>query len=274
MTSIPVIAVRASRVFVTGLALVLAAGCAKTEAPRQGAAGDSPKTSPAPQASAPLSAPKDEPPTVAPSAAKAEEPRVTRGTSSDQPASPVAEAVMPGEKEYRLFKDHVSSNWKTGDGLDVTFVDGDGKPVDLKQYRGKKNVVLVMTRGYAGMVCPYCTAQTSRLTANIDEFTRRDAQVLAVWPGATDHVKDFVDAVQSQLSQKKPIPFPLWLDKDFKAVDALGIRGELARPSTYILDKSGKVRFAYVGSTLTDRPSVKSMLEQLDKIVKTDGSNS
>jgi peroxiredoxin len=243
MTTTSVIAVRTVRGLLLTAALLAATGCSRTEAPRLGEAG-TPTEKQAVRRTA------DSP-----------EPRVARGTSGEP-------TVMPGEKEYREFKDNVKSNWKTGEGLDVSFLDGDGKPVDLKQYRGKKNVVLIMTRGYAGMVCPYCTAQTSRLIANIDEFNRRDAQVLAVWPGATAHVQDFVQAVQSQLTQKKPIPFPLWLDENFKAVDALGIRGELARPSTYILDKSGKVRFAYVGSNLTDRPSVKSMIEQLDAIAK------
>ena len=54
--------------------------------------------------------------------------------------------------------------------------------------------------------------------------------------------------------------------------DRLGIRADLALPSTYILDRDGKVRLAYVGATLTDRPSVKAMLDQLDRLAVPPGS--
>jgi peroxiredoxin len=72
-------------------------------------------------------------------------------------------------------------------------------------------------------------------------------------------------ACQSQASNS-PVPFPILLDEDLKIVEQLGIKADLAKPSTFILDKKGQVRFAYVGSTVTDRPSVKAMLRQLDMI--------
>jgi hypothetical protein len=51
-------------------------------------------------------------------------------------------------------------------------------------------------------------------------------------------------------------------------VNKLGIQGDLARPSTYILDKQGAVVYGYVGETQVDRPSVKALLAQLDKLQK------
>ena len=54
------------------------------------------------------------------------------------------------------------------------------------------------------------------------------------------------------------------LDVQLKVVDQLGIRKDLSKPATYILDKEGQTRFAYVGESLADRPSVKALLEQLD----------
>ena len=55
---------------------------------------------------------------------------------------------------------------------------------------------------------------------------------------------------------------------ELKAVDHLGIRKDLSKPATYILDKQGQTRFAYVGDSLADRPSVKALLEQLDALNK------
>ena len=154
------------------------------------------------------------------------------------------------------------------EALDLAFVDGNGKTIDLREYRGKKNVVLVVTRGYPGYICPNCSAQTSRLISNYPEFVKRDAEVLVVFPGPTDHLQQFRERTQSEAG-KKSVPFPILLDKDFHAVDQLKIRGDLAKPATYIVDKQGDVRFAYVGSNTSDRPSLKAMLDQLDAIQKT-----
>ena len=80
------------------------------------------------------------------------------------------------------------------DGCDVgslQFVDIDGQPTDLKQFLGKKNVVVVVTRGntsgtgqgpYYRTICLYCATQTSRLVANYPSFRDRDAEVVVVFP--------------------------------------------------------------------------------------------
>jgi peroxiredoxin len=172
------------------------------------------------------------------------------------------------------FVDDAKSNTKVDlAALDLTFIDRNGKSVDLKNYRGKKNVVLVVTRGYVtsegkGSFCPYCTTQTTRLIAQYDEFTKRDAEVLLVFPGPKDHVEQFVKKAERGI-ELEPTPFPVLLDENFAAVDKLGIRGDLAKPSTYIIDKKGQVRFAYVGTNSGDRPSVKALLQQLDQIGKS-----
>ena len=62
------------------------------------------------------------------------------------------------------------------------------------------------------------------------------------------------------------VPFVMLLDTDLNAVKTLGIEGDLAKPSTYILDKKGNAVFAFVGETTTDRPSVQALLAQLDKL--------
>jgi peroxiredoxin len=169
------------------------------------------------------------------------------------------------------FTDAAGSNTKppaSGD-LDLSFLNLEGQKVDLQSFKGKKNVVLVITRGYPGTLCPFCLAQASRLIKNYPEFVRRQAEVIVVFPGPKEHVYDFSRSSQVDASASK-LPFPLVLDEDLKVVDRLGIRGNLAKPSTFILDKEGRVRFAYVGTTTADRPSVKSMLAQLDAIGKAD----
>ena len=150
----------------------------------------------------------------------------------------------------------------------LTFLDLDGKKVDLASYRTKSNVVLVVTKGMpqypGGVFCPGCLAQMNALVANHDEFKKRTAEVLVVFPGPSDKAGEFLTTAKAREADN-PSPVPLLLDKDLVAVDALGIRGDLAKPATYILDRKGNVVYAYVGESTTDRPSVKALLGQLDK---------
>jgi peroxiredoxin len=167
------------------------------------------------------------------------------------------------------FKDDVQSNadHPPAESLALDFVDSNGGKVDLHQYRGKKNVVLVINRGFNGYVCLTCQTITSRLIQNYKAFTSRDTEVLVVYPGPRGRVTEFIEAVRAN-SGGATLPFPVLLDEDMRVVKRLGIEADLAKPSTYILDKAGQVRFAYVGSAPSDRPSVKALLDQLDRLVK------
>ena len=149
----------------------------------------------------------------------------------------------------------------------LTFLDRGGQAVALADYRDKKNVVLVFLRGFSGEICPYCQTQSSRLIANYQQFADRDAEILLVYPGDPDTVGPFLEAVaKAGQTMAADVPFPVLLDEGLKAVDFFQIRDNLALPATFILDRQGAVRFAYVGSGVSDRPSVKALLAQLDLV--------
>ncbi len=167
------------------------------------------------------------------------------------------------------FKDDAPANAAVDAGtFPVSFVDSDGQPVDLTRYRGKK-VVLVVLRGMArserGGFCPSCLAQTSALMANRAEFARRGAEVLVVFPGPSDRLGEFLQTAKRQTPGEPDRNFRVLLDRECAACARLGIRDDLAKPSTYVLDTHGDVVYAYVGATSTDRPSVKAVLAQLDR---------
>jgi peroxiredoxin len=154
----------------------------------------------------------------------------------------------------------------------VPLMTADGKTTTLKELAADKNLIAVFTRGYAGSICPYCSAQTARLIANYAEFQKRGAEVVVIYPldkpEDTSRLGEFMTNVHAQNSQPptQATPFPMLVDIGLKAVDVLGIRKDLSKPATYIIDSSGAVRFAYVGKSLADRPSVKALLEQLDAL--------
>lgn len=194
--------------------------------------------------------------------------------------------VKPERRGYEFnaaslqFVDHAQSNAQL-DECDVgtlQFQDSSGQPIDLKAFRGKKNVVLVVTRGntsgtgpgaYYRNICLYCATQTSRLIANYQAFSDRDAEVVVVFPikqaADSGSIDQFSEALHRDGTTGEP-PFPVVMDFELRAVEQLGIRADLSKPATYILDKQGQTRFAYVGANLADRPSVASMLEQLATI--------
>lgn len=166
--------------------------------------------------------------------------------------------------EDMVFKDDVTSNVEVPVGLDgLTFVDTTGNRVAIADYVGQKNIVLVFTEGFAGMLCPFCKTQTSRLVANYDKFAELDTEILVVYPGERDHLDEFVLAAKTTGKQQVDrVPFPIVLDEEMAAVDYFEIRSKLAHPSTYVIDKQGKVRLAYVGADMSaDRPSIKALLD-------------
>ncbi len=169
------------------------------------------------------------------------------------------------------FVSMASSNTEVKDDLrELAFVDVSGKPVKLSDYIGPKHLVLVITRGYYGDICIYCSTQVSRLIARYDEFNEQDAQVVVVYPlrreGDKRRLDDFVKSTEEKLETQKKPPFPILLDVELNAVNKLDIAEQLAKPATYIIDKQGEVRFAYVGANPQDRPSVTSMITQLKEL--------
>jgi peroxiredoxin len=179
-----------------------------------------------------------------------------------------------GSLDYRTirFQDTVASNASpVTDFADFEFVDLQGRRTRLGDYLGRKNVVLVVTRGYPGAICIYCSTQTSRLMAQYAEIAQRDAEVVVVFPvaqaGDAGRLREFIESSREKLtSGPREVPFPIVLDVELKVVDVLGIRRDLSKPATYVIDKRGNVRFAYVGASRADRPSVEAILSQLDKL--------
>jgi peroxiredoxin len=194
------------------------------------------------------------------------------GSSSTTSGGPPPDAH---KQNANNFHEKPANKNVSGEKIPSEFFDKDGNKVDLATYRGKQHVVLVVVKGFPdyagapGQFCPGCLAQVNSLVANHQKFKDKDAEILMLFPGRTDRLSQFLDD-----GRANPVPFPMLTDKDLKVVSALGIASDVIKqavPSTYILDKQGKVAFAYVADTSLpdvtfDRPSAKSLLDQLDKL--------
>jgi peroxiredoxin len=178
----------------------------------------------------------------------------------------LAAACQPTKKA-----DSTSTPRLTKADLPAVLVDRNGKNISLKAYVGKP-VVLVVVRGMpespGGKYCPFCLSQATSLTAKYDEFKNRGAEVLMVFPGTSESASEFAKQVSAQDEAGKPIPFTVCVDQDCTVCDQLGIRGDLAKPSTFILDREGELVYAYVGKSTSDRPTLATIFKELDQLQK------
>lgn len=150
----------------------------------------------------------------------------------------------------------------------------DGKAVELKQLVTNQTVVLVVLRGWPGYQCGICTRQVHDFVKHAKEFAAQQAQVVMIYPGPSEELKAHA---QEFLQDKNwPKEFLFAIDPDYTFTEKYDLRwdakNETAYPSTFVIDKNGKVKFAQVSKTHGDRASATAVLESL-KARKKQGVN-
>jgi len=145
------------------------------------------------------------------------------------------------------------------------FLADDGSVIDLNDMTGKPQVLFIM-RGFNGMFCLQCSTQLIAITRSIKEFQKRGVPVYVIFPGDANTVISFINGVK-KLDNQFRLPFSLLLDVDLVAVKEFLVEGSLAKPTTMILDDKGIVRWVYVGKQASDRPSVTTVIKQLDNLM-------
>jgi peroxiredoxin len=167
--------------------------------------------------------------------------------------------------------------------LDLQLVDEQGKPVLLRELQGQQHLVIVFTRGSLATVaaankgpqlpqlpnvCPYCTSQASGIANYLPQFAEQQAAVVMVFPvTAQTESKDAATFQQALPQPNNRPPFPVLLDLQLRAVEQLDLRDHLARPASFIIDRAGNLRFAYVAKTgSADRPSGSELLRHIKQI--------
>jgi peroxiredoxin len=105
--------------------------------------------------------------------------------------------------------------------------------------------------------------QLTRLAEDYDKIKQAGADLVAI-------------SVDSQsygwsMGQTTGAKFEILSDPDHKVIDQYGVfnaheHGGIAFPSTFVIDRVGIIRFAYVGKNPTDRPPDTSILEEVKKV--------
>lgn len=173
------------------------------------------------------------------------------------------------------FREVKSSNVDLSKSADsFRFTTDGGAEVSLAELAPEKPVVLVVMRG-ATPICPMCSTQTARLISSYKDFADAGAEVVVVYPqqielGNSVEVEEFLETVKMRLGDGElNVPFPFVFDVGLDVVSGLGIKEDLAKPSTYIFDDKHRLVFAYVGESTLHRPDIDSMLALVTKLSGT-----
>jgi thiol-disulfide isomerase/thioredoxin len=123
-----------------------------------------------------------------------------------------------------------------------------GGSLDLKQLRGK--VVLV---NFWATWCPPCRKEMPSMNRLAQRMQGRDFAILGVNAG------DSAEAIQAFLRQT-PVQFPILLDEEGVSLKPWQA---FVFPTSYVVDKQGKVRLGLIGSIEWDAPETVARLEAL-----------
>ena len=176
----------------------------------------------------------------------------TMSSSHDKGASPFSASAKPGEAIAKDSGSPVVANVDAYEYLDLVPVGhaapnfvaktAEGKPIQLKDFKGKKNVVMIF---YQGSFCSVCAAQLSNVQKHITDYQKQDAEVLAI---SSDKPANAMKSVG-----ENGLSFPVIPDSDLKIIKAYGTANigkhldghNIAWPVVYVVDKQGMVRVAY-----------------------------
>ena len=144
------------------------------------------------------------------------------------------------------------------------FLGSNGDLVDIGSFPGKK-IVLIILRGFAGGICLACSAQTLALSKSVEKFSEKNAQIILIYPGKAESIPVFTSVLET-LEKDFKAPFPIVLDVELELIRQLTIEGSLAKPTSMIVTADGKIEYAYVGKNIADRPTVSTLLLELDNL--------
>lgn len=145
---------------------------------------------------------------------------------------------------------------------------GTGESFSLRDYSGKKNVVLFF---YPKDFTSGCTAQVCSFRDNYDELLQNEAMVVGVSYDS--------EATHRAFIEKHRLPFPLISDKGksisrmYGTADRLGGLISGAKRVTYVIDKEGIIRRVLHHEILIQK-HIEGVLESLGEIEKGIGLKS
>ncbi len=178
------------------------------------------------------------------------------GPKTDTPALPAAtsaSAAPEAKGPLAVFAKGTLSALSTFDTpqtiADISFIDGDSKPVKLADFQGQVVVLNVWATW-----CAPCRTEMPTLAHLQTLYAGKNLKVL---PLSVDTDKDFAK-VKSMIGASPPLD--IYADQNFEAPSKYKISG---MPATLILDKQGREVARLDGPANWDTPEVQALLNKL-----------
>lgn len=195
---------------------------------------------------------------------------------------PEKRAMMTEATEALSASGIVSRAPKVGESLpDATLLSVDGSETTLFKSLGSEATIVAF---YRGEWCPYCNAQLQSYRDSAEEFAAVGAKVIAISPEMPD--------VAYGTKAKHELPFTVLSDRDNRFARKLGIVFEVVEPlrsvyrdfgidlskgqgndswelplaATFVLDKTGKVHYAFVDVDYRKRAEPSDLIEAARKL--------
>lgn len=151
---------------------------------------------------------------------------------------------------------------------DFTLSGLDGGSVKLSVEVKEGPVVLILLRGWPGYQCPFCTRQFGDFLSQAKALQDAGAKVIFVYPGPAENLKRHAEDFRA--NRKLPENFKFATDPDYVFTNAYGLRwdakNETAYPATFVIDRSGTVRFALISHEHGGRAPATDVLKALAAI--------
>ena len=132
-------------------------------------------------------------------------------------------------------------------------------PLDLAKLNGKllkldslKGQVLLVN--FWATWCPPCVHEMPSMQRLANKFNTKPFTILGVNMAETNQ------EIETFLNTRVKVDFPIVLDKDGQALKDWSV---FAFPTSYVLDKQGKIRYALFGSVEWDNPDIVAKIQQL-----------
>jgi peroxiredoxin len=133
---------------------------------------------------------------------------------------------------------------------DFNLLDVDGNQHRLADYRGK-----VVAINFWATWCPPCLREMPSMQRLWDQLKQKDFVILAIDVGEDDET-----VFRFTIALDTPLEFPLLLDLDGKIVAQWPVLG---LPTTFIVDKQGRVAYRAVGGREWDHPDFSRVITAL-----------
>lgn len=151
--------------------------------------------------------------------------------------------------------------------FELPIVNGEGY-LSLSEAYKDGPVVVIFLRGYPGYQCPICSQQVSSLINRANALQQAAHRVILVYPGPGEGLSR--NAEQFLGSRRLPPPLVLVRDDDMQVVQQWGLRWdkhrETAYPSTFVLDRYGRIAWRKVSRSHGERSTIDEILKELGKL--------